>query len=406
MLAHPTCQATWPNSPNTTLTSCLNGDTHVVELEGIGRKLTPRTASRILRILGTYPRLREQIYGPRNAPKKELIGYTTLDLSRLVWGSYIRMAELTKALEIATFHGSYPERLLAAMLNGLWRARNVLFFEYVSSPQENRLLERLRRTGQRRILDVHDIPHLQQRFMGVKVSTKAKHDFHSFARKTDFLLFPSHTLAKLYANEFEHLPQFAVLPNAANPTRFTSTPLPTQKVFLYIGGYAKSRGVNLLLDAFRMARKRRRDIWLNIVSPGISRSLLGLRKQDGITLMSNITYDHGSPEVFRQSYACIIPHLRNPYMDAATPIKLFESMASARPVISTNCYEMAKIVTSERCGLVVEENVRDLADAIETLANDRKAAERMGASGRRAVEARHSWKIRAKSLMTVLKSDS
>ncbi len=177
-----------------------------------------RTVARLLRVLGTYPKLQERIYGRRNAPRKELMGYTTMDLSRLVWGSHIRMAELTKALGIATFHGLYPERLISAILNGLWRTRNVLFFEYISSSQENRLLRRLKRTGQRRILDVHDIPHMQQRYMGVRVSTKAKHDFHSFASTCEILVFTSQTFAKMYQDEFACSSRLTILPNAANPT--------------------------------------------------------------------------------------------------------------------------------------------------------------------------------------------
>jgi glycosyltransferase involved in cell wall biosynthesis len=65
----------------------------------------------------------------------------------------------------------------------------------------------------------------------------------------------------------------------------------------------------------------------------------------------------------------------------------------------------ARIVSSERCGLVVEERARDLEDAIEMISNDREAGEEMGRKGRFAIEARHPWRNRADSLISALKSN-
>jgi glycosyltransferase involved in cell wall biosynthesis len=363
--------------------------------------LRSRTIARLARSCTTFPKFRDFTYPCSNLPPRQMAGYSPANLSRIMVGSQVRISELTKALRITTFHGPYPERLIAGLSRGLSLARWLLYFDHVSRC-ERRIVRLLRRKNQNWLLDVHDIPHLQEQYFGVPVSPRVKEEFQSFAKECDLLLFPSNSLAKMFEDSCKGdcSALNIVLPNAANPRRFTPTPMPERKVFSYIGGYAPSRGLERLVRSFQILRERCDDVWLWIATPSLLPAWI-VREERVVTL-TDISYDRDSPELFRQTYAFVIPHLKNPYMDAATPIKLFEAMACARPVISTNCYETSRIIETEACGIVVPEDERALAEAMHNLANDKATAEKMGSKGREAIEARHSWEHRALSLASAL----
>jgi glycosyltransferase involved in cell wall biosynthesis len=77
-------------------------------------------------------------------------------------------------------------------------------------------------------------------------------------------------------------------------------------------------------------------------------------------------------------------------LPGAIPSKLYEGMASARPVLLVASGEPARIVEKYECGLVVKPgDIRGLRAALETLCQDANARDAMGAAGRRAAVAHY-----------------
>jgi len=75
-----------------------------------------------------------------------------------------------------------------------------------------------------------------------------------------------------------------------------------------------------------------------------------------------------------------------------SPIKIFEYMACAKPIITTNVEIVRDIIKENQCGILVEPgNVDEIAHAIEHLLKDKKKAEEMGRNGRKAVLKSYSW---------------
>lgn len=73
----------------------------------------------------------------------------------------------------------------------------------------------------------------------------------------------------------------------------------------------------------------------------------------------------------------------------AVPSKLYEAMASARPVLLVDEGEAAEIVTEHRAGIVVRPgDIDGIASAIRTLAANPRLRWELGANGRRAAEQR------------------
>ncbi|MCR4523808.1 MULTISPECIES: glycosyltransferase family 4 protein [Bosea] len=85
------------------------------------------------------------------------------------------------------------------------------------------------------------------------------------------------------------------------------------------------------------------------------------------------------------------------------PLKLFESMASGRPVIASDLPYQAEVVRDNACGLVFPSaNPVALAGAVAQVAADRTEATTMGARGRRAVEMQYDWRYRAADTAALL----
>ncbi len=85
------------------------------------------------------------------------------------------------------------------------------------------------------------------------------------------------------------------------------------------------------------------------------------------------------------------------------PLKLFESMASGRPVIASDLPYQADVVRDAACGLVFPAaDPTALATVVAQIAADRTEAAAMGARGRRAVEMQYDWRYRAAETAALL----
>jgi len=278
----------------------------------------------------------------------------------------------------------------------LLRTDKILIFDYNPLPYDFFLFSGLRKNCNF-IFDIADIPHIQQIYFGFQkdINKKMQERFLWLMNISKVLLFVSPSLVNLLSINLKRK-KIVFVSNASNPRFFFKKALPVKKkkVILYVGGYSPVRGVDLLIEAFNLLKKRRKDVILKLISFNAPYNL----RKNGIIVKTNEFYSD-MPKVYSESHVCVVPHRKNPYMDAALPIKLYEAMAAARPVIVTSCYEMAKIVRSEKCGLITEENARSLAESIDYLLSNDSLSQEMGEKGREAVEKRHSWHHRAQEIM-------
>jgi glycosyltransferase involved in cell wall biosynthesis len=86
----------------------------------------------------------------------------------------------------------------------------------------------------------------------------------------------------------------------------------------------------------------------------------------------------------------------------AQPIKLFEYMAAALPVVASNLPRMKEIVEEVGCGLVVDPlKPEEIAEAIRWLLDHPSEAEAMGMRGREAVLRIYNWHIQAGRMLAL-----
>jgi len=75
------------------------------------------------------------------------------------------------------------------------------------------------------------------------------------------------------------------------------------------------------------------------------------------------------------------------HIPGATPSKLYEAMASGRPVVLVAGGEPAAFVREHRVGIVVAPgDARGLVEALRTLSADAALRQELGANGRRTAE--------------------
>jgi len=305
------------------------------------------------------------------------------------------MSELTKSLDAALIHGTKFRRTLRYIkyFSTLTHEKNILLFDYYPSLFELFLFKKIENKWNI-LFDVADIPYLQTIYFGASqsIDQKLKQNFLHLTNLADTLLFISPTLRNLLEPEVLQGKKSLIVPNASDPNFFKATSLPTgkKKIILCVSGYAPQRGIEMLVDAFQRIHRKNRNILLRLVGHKMPSKL----ETEGVIIERNKYYSD-IPEVFSNSFVCVIPHLKNPYMDSALPIKLFDAMASSRPSVVTNCLEMKKLVETEKCGLVSDCDAESLSEAIDYLISNTDVAEEMGLKGREAVEKRHSWRHRA-----------
>lgn len=326
-----------------------------------------------------------------------MISYALRPMSRILCGSHIRIFELTRNLDAILLHGGKFKRpsRYAHHLPFLFQERSIIIFDYNPSLYD-RLFFKIVKNHYQVLFDIADIPYLQRTFFGVshKEDWRLKRTFFQLVDIADTLLLVSPSLVRLLGSNARHLHRKKVLivPNASNPNFFARTPVPygRKKIILCVSGYAPARGIDVLVDAFHRIHKKRKDVILKLVGYNMPQKL----EKTGVIIQTNKFYD-SMPQVYSESCIFVIPHEKNPYMDSALPIKLFDAMAACRPVIVTNCYEMARFVKREKCGIVTNCHPKSLSEAIDYLLSNRKAIEELGLKGRQAVEKRHSWTHRA-----------
>jgi len=264
------------------------------------------------------------------------------------------------------------------------------------------------------VLDFNDDPILQYRFIlgGETPKVSAYRKFEDFfVRKATAVAFLTEPMRDYYLEAWgaKDSVDTLLLPNATDPDHFRPSPLPEAPTIGFLGGLGPGRGMDLVAAALRELRASGLRVTARIgyassfrLGANSTRAVLGSEIAAGtVELVSGVDYAR-APDFLRGLRVCLIPHARNTYMDFAMPIKLFDYMAAARPIVATDNPEVARIVRDRGSGLVASAEPGAFAEAVAHLLEDRSDAERRGRLGRKAVEDRDNWRNVARLLADAL----
>ncbi len=180
--------------------------------------------------------------------------------------------------------------------------------------------------------------------------------------------------------------------------------LPTDRLVAgYVGHLYDHRGIEEILQA---AARLPHILFLIVGGHDVD---IARRMSEAAALnLGNIRFTGFVPnaEVPRHLWACdvlLMPYgSRCPTADWMSPLKLFEYMASGRPVICTDLPALKEVVSEERTAMLCQpDNAASLSDAIGRLAASETLRERLGSAGRVHVQG-YSWQARVRRLLAAL----
>lgn len=320
----------------------------------------------------------------------------------LRWGGHVRRRYVLEALAATPgaidVRGWAPEAIARALPpRRLWVRRPwVAAATLLSEPAIDIVKDR----GRGFAIDVHDDPVAQVRALGMTLdpdwvaSTTRQKELNLETFR--WHVAPSSGIAAIAGLDPERT---VIAPNGTDTSLITPGPWPAGPTIGMVSGAAPARGIETLVDAGRLLRAGIPDLtvilWLAGTGPESEAYLSNLRS----TLAAEpwVQFRAAPYESFGRELAMVgvhcVPTPPTSYWDVVSPIKLFDAMASGRPVVVTPRPSMADDVERYEAGVVTSGDApADVAEAIGRLLADEDEARRLGANGRRAVERDHDWR--------------
>jgi glycosyltransferase involved in cell wall biosynthesis len=192
--------------------------------------------------------------------------------------------------------------------------------------------------------------------------------------------------------------RITIVSNTPDAARFGSAPAPTSGEELrlsYIGLLGFSRGLEVAIRGIAQFLAAGGKATLEIHGTGAAeqqlRALVRKLALEETVLFRGWLDNTRVPDVLAATDVGVVPHRRCGHWDTTIPNKLFDYMASARPVLVSDAPPMRRIIERARCGLVFRDNdPGDFARALAVLSESSVRAE-LGANGRLAITAGMNW---------------
>ena len=102
------------------------------------------------------------------------------------------------------------------------------------------------------------------------------------------------------------------------------------------------------------------------------------------------------------SQICVIPHVRSEQTDNSSPNKLFQYMYFKKPLISSDCKSLEKLILEENCGLIFKDrDSKDLANKIIKLYSNSDLRKQLGENGHNSVVSKYNWEATSEALRQI-----
>jgi glycosyltransferase involved in cell wall biosynthesis len=233
----------------------------------------------------------------------------------------------------------------------------------------------------------------------------------------DYLITVIEEALERYSNLGVNTNNMFVVPNYVNLQTFTVIK-PKQEILekykdfmtlTYVGGFDKHRGLESTVKAVPLIVKSIPNFKLVLVGAG---SNLGELKEKAAELgiENYIAFEGWQQHENLSSYiyastVCLIPHLKTVHTDNTIPHKLFQYMFLRKPVLSSNCIPLERIINETETGYVFESNNHEnLAEKTVEMFKNPEKLKIMGNNGYKAVNQKYNWNAGSKKLIELYES--
>jgi len=163
----------------------------------------------------------------------------------------------------------------------------------------------------------------------------------------------------------------------------------------YAGGIQHLRGLQYVIEAMPMLLRENPDIHLWVIGDG--RYLSDLKEScqgelaGHVRFFGHLSYHEMMNKINRFDIG-LIPHIKSPLTDATIPNKLFQYMYLEKPVLTSDCAPLKRIVEEARSGFAYPyDSPEALAEKALLLLSDKARAAEFGKNGKEAVETKYNW---------------
>jgi glycosyltransferase involved in cell wall biosynthesis len=162
-----------------------------------------------------------------------------------------------------------------------------------------------------------------------------------------------------------------------------------EPVVAYFGGIEIWRGIDLLIDAFRLVRRKGVRAKLLIMGTGMAFEKMTTYAKDDpdIIFTGHVDHDVGI-SYLKAARVAVIPNRKCIASQSISSIKCFEYIACETPSVVTDSGEHAYWVSKLGTGIVVEDTAESLAEGILKLLTDRRLYVKIKRNCRK-----HKWKV-------------
>ncbi len=270
-----------------------------------------------------------------------------------------------------------------------------------NTPEEQKLLNKLRQGS-------NDI------FVQLKTQLQMSNEERcrrKYAKLVDAAICVSDPL-KDYAVNGLGIKNCEVVPNGSDPNLFS----PEKKRIDLFPGYddyfkviyaGDSRwpwqGFDLLTGVIELAKRQEHKILFIVLNNGSAESL---QTGENALVFNNVNYTD-VPNYIASSDACLCLYHDFPWSKYGfhlSSLKLFDYMASGKPIIASRLGQLSTVIEDGKDGLLTTNDVNDIYDKILICFKDQEQAACMGASAREKVVSFYNWERVAKSTLEVMKS--
>jgi glycosyltransferase involved in cell wall biosynthesis len=230
-------------------------------------------------------------------------------------------------------------------------------------------------------------------------------------QKCDVLACVSDTLKDILVTDFKVSPEKIVLvPNGVdidfiNPQLHTPKRIFSGFTVGFVGSLYAWAGLDILLEAISELKSEGIDISLVVVGDGVMKPIwedqvkkLGISKS--VTFLGRLSWQ----EVPQYIAGCDIGFSGQIQLQIGkmylSPMKLYEYMAMAKPVIASAFEDAQRLICEGKTGFIFEPgNKKDLKQALIQAFTRQEQLPKMGQLARQEIEKNHSWTARVNALI-------
>jgi len=173
----------------------------------------------------------------------------------------------------------------------------------------------------------------------------------------------------------------------------------------FIGSFSHWHGLGIFFDSFERILKENENAIFMLIGDGFDRSLLR-KKIEKKSLKNRVIFTGLVSHRAIPDYLSIIDIVIAPYPELEmfyfSPLKIFEYMAAAKPVVASRIGQISEIIVDGQNGFLFDSGDIDVfINILNRLIKDRKLRKMIGIKARQTVCEKYTWEINARRIAQI-----